>query len=95
MDQASARPCKSRCARAAQQWGTFGRFRYVPSRNLFILCNGVKQNVYFYRLTADKLNPITGVQARAVRKSLEREYPRRGDLGAGGIRGREPQGRDP
>lgn len=59
----------------AQQWGTFGRFRYVPSRNLFILCNGVKQNVYLYRLTADKPNPITGVRAKVLRKSLELSIP--------------------
>jgi len=59
----------------AQQWGTFGRFRYVPSRNLFILCSGVKQNVYLYRLTADKPNPITGVEARALRNSLEQDIP--------------------
>ena len=59
----------------AQQWGTFGRFRYVPSRNLFILCNGVKQNVYLYRLTADKPNPITGVRAKTVRESVELSIP--------------------
>lgn len=29
--------------------GTFGRFRYVPSKQLFILVNAVDQNVYFYK----------------------------------------------
>jgi hypothetical protein len=31
--------------------GTFGRFRYIPSRNLFILVNGVDENVFLYRLS--------------------------------------------
>lgn len=30
--------------------GTYGRFRYVPSKNAFILVNGAKQDVYFYKL---------------------------------------------
>jgi hypothetical protein len=30
--------------------GTFGRFAYVPSRDAFILVNGVDRNVFFYRL---------------------------------------------
>ncbi len=35
--------------------GTFGRFRYVPSKNVFICVNSVSENVYIYRLTT----PIT------------------------------------
>jgi hypothetical protein len=31
--------------------GTFGRFRYVPSKNVFIAVNNINENVYFYRLT--------------------------------------------
>lgn len=31
--------------------GTFGRFRYVPSRNVYIVVNSVRENVYIYRLT--------------------------------------------
>ncbi|HEX3999693.1 MAG TPA: hypothetical protein VHX65_14160 [Pirellulales bacterium] len=58
-----------------QQWGTFGRFRYIPSRNLFIVCSGVKQNVFLYRLTAERPNPIVSVVARASRKSIERSIP--------------------
>jgi hypothetical protein len=30
--------------------GTNGRFRYVPSRDVFILVNNVDQNVFFYRM---------------------------------------------
>ena len=59
----------------AQQWGTFGRFRYIPSRNLFIVCNNVKKNVFLYRLNGDKPNPIVAVEAKAVRKSIERSIP--------------------
>jgi hypothetical protein len=31
--------------------GTYGRFRYVPSKNVFIVVNGVDENVFIYRLT--------------------------------------------
>ncbi len=30
--------------------GTFGRFRYVPGRDIFVLMNGVNRNVFVYRL---------------------------------------------
>jgi hypothetical protein len=30
--------------------GTYGRFRYVPGRDLFVLMNGVKRSVFVYRL---------------------------------------------
>jgi hypothetical protein len=30
--------------------GTFGRFRYVPSKNAYVLVNGVHENVFYYRL---------------------------------------------
>jgi hypothetical protein len=29
--------------------GVFGRFRYVPSKDVYILVNGVDQNVYIYK----------------------------------------------
>lgn len=32
--------------------GTYGRFRYIPSKNAFILVNNVSQNVYYYKLSA-------------------------------------------
>jgi hypothetical protein len=38
-------------AKAIQQ-GTYGRFRYIPDDNVFILINGVDEDVYFYKLTA-------------------------------------------
>jgi len=35
---------------AGQQYGTYGRFRYIASMNAYIALNDVTQNVYFYRL---------------------------------------------
>jgi hypothetical protein len=32
--------------------GTYGRWRYIPSRNVFFVVNGVDQNVFLYRLTS-------------------------------------------
>ena len=57
------------------QWGTFGRFRYVASRNVFVLYNAVKQNVFIYRLTADRPNVITGVEAKLLRATVETHLP--------------------
>jgi hypothetical protein len=57
------------------QWGTFGRFRYVASKNVFLLCNAVNQNVFIYRLTADRPNVITGVQATLTRTTVETYLP--------------------
>lgn len=34
---------------AQQQWGTYGRFRYSPSRGVFILVNGTTKDVYIYK----------------------------------------------
>lgn len=33
--------------------GTYGRFRYMPSKNAYILVNGVDEPVYIYRLSAN------------------------------------------
>ncbi|HEX7959999.1 MAG TPA: fibronectin type III domain-containing protein, partial [Terriglobales bacterium] len=37
---------------ASQQWGTFGRFRYLPSINAFAVVNGASENAYLLRLTS-------------------------------------------
>lgn len=42
---------------AAQSAGTFGRFRYVPSKNVFVAVNSINGNVYFYKLTDGALPP--------------------------------------
>jgi hypothetical protein len=34
---------------AQSQWGTFGRWRYSPTRGVFVLVNNVKQNVFLYK----------------------------------------------
>lgn len=34
---------------AQQKWGTYGRFRHVPSRNVFVLINDISQDVYIYK----------------------------------------------
>jgi hypothetical protein len=57
------------------QWGTFGRFRYVASRNVFVLYNSVSQNVFFYRLTADKPNVITAVKAKLIKAAVDSDIP--------------------
>ena len=57
------------------QWGTFGRFRYVTSKNVFVLYNAVNQNVFIYRMTADRPNVITGVEANVTRANVETHLP--------------------
>jgi hypothetical protein len=39
--------------------GTFGRFRYVPSLNIFVVCNSVDANCYTLRLTSGSAPPST------------------------------------
>ena len=38
---------------ASASKGTHGRFRYIPSKNAFIVVNNIDQDVYFYKLSAD------------------------------------------
>ena len=47
----------------------------MPAKNLFVVCNAVDQNVFVYRLTDDKPNPIVGVAAKATKKLLETNLP--------------------
>jgi uncharacterized repeat protein (TIGR01451 family) len=37
---------------AANSTGTYGRFRYIPSKNAFIVVNSVDENVFIYRRSA-------------------------------------------
>ena len=39
--------------------GTFGRFRYSPSRNVFVAVNAVDQNVFVYKLSSGGSPPST------------------------------------
>jgi hypothetical protein len=38
--------------------GTFGRFRYMPGRNAYVLVNKTSDDVYFYKLTAGLGTPV-------------------------------------
>ena len=76
MDETSRRRDQHRsCPALPDQWGTFGRFRYVPSKNVFVLYNAVNQNVFIYRLTADHPNVITAVEASLSRPEVESDIP--------------------
>ncbi len=37
--------------------GTYGRFRYIPSKNAFILVNSTSQNVFYYKLSSGTGQP--------------------------------------
>ncbi|HET9951498.1 MAG TPA: kelch repeat-containing protein [Candidatus Eisenbacteria bacterium] len=37
---------------SAASAGTYGRFRYVPSKNVYVVVNGIDEDVYIYRLSA-------------------------------------------
>lgn len=51
--------------------GTYGRFRYVPSRNAFVVVNSIDEDVYVYKLSAgggapaDSLAPSVPTALRA------------------------------
>jgi hypothetical protein len=45
---------------APNEMGTYGRFRYIPSKNAFILVNRTNENVFFYKLTPGSGPPGTG-----------------------------------
>lgn len=49
--------------------GTFGRWRYVPSVNAFILVTGISSNVHFYKLTAGsgKVEPPPAAAPQAAK----------------------------
>jgi hypothetical protein len=40
-----------------QAHGTYGRFRYVPSLNVYIAVNQTRENVYFYKMSAGNGGP--------------------------------------
>jgi hypothetical protein len=39
--------------------GTYSRWRYVPGLNIFVVYNGVNDNVFFYKLSAGGGTPVT------------------------------------
>jgi hypothetical protein len=46
--------------------GTYGRFRYVPSKNVFVVVNDIDEDVYIYRLSAGGTPPPTDSSAPAA-----------------------------
>jgi hypothetical protein len=50
---------------AAVSVGTYGRFRYIPSRNVFIVVNDIHQDVYIYRLSTGTGSPPPTVNLNA------------------------------
>jgi hypothetical protein len=46
--------------------GTYGRFRYVPEDNVFILVNGIDEDVFFYKLSSGGGSTLAA-KAKAVR----------------------------
>jgi hypothetical protein len=43
---------KASCPQAKAANGTFGRFRYSPKENAYVVANGIYNNVYIYKLTS-------------------------------------------
>ena len=52
--------------------GTYGRFRYIPSKNAFILVNRTNENVYIYKLTngAGQPRPVINMDASPANVEL-------------------------
>jgi hypothetical protein len=47
--------------------GTWGRWRYIPSKNVYIVVNAVGRNVFIHRLTRRAAQPIPGRFAEALK----------------------------
>jgi Bacterial Ig-like domain (group 2) len=58
-------------ATAANGNGTFGRFRYVPSLNVFVVVSGVHENVFVYRLDAQTPHLLRRVDVTAASAKIE------------------------
>ncbi len=46
--------------------GTYGRFRYIPSKNAFIVVNRTNEDVYYYKLTSGAGTGSTGTTPSAA-----------------------------
>jgi len=55
---------------APNETGTYGRFRYIPSKNAFVVVNSVNQNVFIYKLSSSpgQLPPQTPAKPSVVIK---------------------------
>jgi outer membrane protein assembly factor BamB len=45
--------------------GTYGRFQYIPSKNVFLGVNSIDENVYFYKLSAGGGSPADSIPPAA------------------------------
>ncbi|NND64701.1 MAG: hypothetical protein HKM24_01945 [Gammaproteobacteria bacterium] len=61
----SAAPTNTVTPTAPNPQGTYGRFRYVPTKNVFILVNATNENVYFYKLSAGAGSPAPSINFSA------------------------------
>jgi hypothetical protein len=61
--------------------GTYGRFRYMPSRNAYVVVNKSSENVFFYKLTAGNGTPVPPADAGVG-----------GSAGGGGASGQDASG---
>jgi hypothetical protein len=50
--------------------GTYGRFRYIPSKNAFICVSGVTQNVFIYRFAPGTTSVEAQTKSSAVKISI-------------------------
>lgn len=57
---------------APNENGTYGRFRYVPSKNLFVVVSDMKQNVFVYKLSggAGSARPFPSLNLAASNTSV-------------------------
>ena len=51
--------------------GTYGRFRYIPSKNAYVVVNDVKQNVFIGRLSDRAAEPVPRRFAEALRTARD------------------------
>ena len=51
-------PTNSVVPTASSSTGTYGRWRFVPSRNIFVLVNSANDNVYIYKLSTQTVPPV-------------------------------------
>jgi hypothetical protein len=51
---------------AAASAGTYGRFRYIPSKNVYVVVNDIDQNVFIYRYSAGSPAPADSTPPAAI-----------------------------
>jgi hypothetical protein len=64
--------------------GTYGRFRYIPDDNVFVLINGVDEDVHFYKLTSGGGTPSENTTKIRIKKSEKPRSMRKHKIGVDG-----------